>query len=51
MKTLALKELDGILAEWPFYMERAIELAASVFNATPNPRVGCVIVKLSLIHI
>lgn len=45
MKTLALKELDGVLAEWPFYMERAIELAASVFNATPNPRVGCVIVK------
>ena len=45
MKTLALKELDGVLAEWPFYMERAIGLAASVFNATPNPRVGCVIVK------
>jgi len=45
MKTLALKELDGLLAEWPFYMERAIELASSVFNATPNPRVGCVIVK------
>ena len=49
MKTLALKELDGLLAEWPFHMERAIELAASVFNATPNPRVGCVIVKEGVI--
>ena len=45
MKTLTLKELDGELAEWPFYMDKAIGLAASVFNATPNPRVGCVIVK------
>ena len=45
MKTLALKELDGVLAKWPLYMKRAIELATSVFNATPNPRVGCVIVK------
>ena len=45
MKTLTLKELDGELAEWPFYMDKAIGLATSVFNATPNPRVGCVIVK------
>ena len=30
MKTLTLKELDE-LAEWPFYMDEAIGLAASVF--------------------
>ena len=45
MKTLTLTDLDGELVEWPSYMDKAIGLAASVFNATPNPRVGCVIVK------
>lgn len=45
MKTLTLKELDGELVKWPAYMDKAIGLASSVFNATPNPRVGCVIVK------
>ena len=28
-----------------YYMQRAIELAQSVLTATPNPRVGCVIVR------
>ena len=45
MQTLRNTELDGQQASWPQYMRRAIELAASVFTAAPNPRVGCVIVK------
>ncbi|MED5385413.1 MAG: bifunctional diaminohydroxyphosphoribosylaminopyrimidine deaminase/5-amino-6-(5-phosphoribosylamino)uracil reductase RibD, partial [Pseudomonadota bacterium] len=31
--------------DWPTYMRRAIELSCSVWTATPNPRVGCVIAK------
>ena len=45
MQTLRNTELDVQQAAWPQYMQRAIELAASVFTAAPNPRVGCVIVK------
>ena len=50
MKTLTLKELDGELAEWPSIWMLLTGLAASVFNATPNPRVGCVIVKDGVGH-
>ena len=45
MQTLRNTELDVQQAAWPQYMQRAIELAAAVFTAAPNPRVGCVIVK------
>ncbi len=44
MQTLRNTELDALQAAWPQHMQRAIQLAASVFSAAPNPRVGCVIV-------
>ena len=45
MKILTSQQLIGSFADWPLHMQRSIELAATVFNTTPNPRVGCVIVK------
>jgi diaminohydroxyphosphoribosylaminopyrimidine deaminase / 5-amino-6-(5-phosphoribosylamino)uracil reductase len=45
MKTLANTQLSDDFIDWPVYMARAIEIAAPVINAHPNPRVGCVIVK------
>ena len=45
MKILTSQQLIGSFADWPSHMQRSIELAATVFNTTPNPRVGCVIVK------
>jgi len=44
MQTLRNIELDALQTAWPQHMQRAIQLAASVFSAAPNPRVGCVIV-------
>ena len=44
MQTLRNSELDAQQTAWPQHMQRAIQLAASVFSAAPNPRVGCVIV-------
>lgn len=44
MQTLHNSELDAQKTAWPQHMQRAIQLAASVFSAAPNPRVGCVIV-------
>ena len=44
MQTLRNTELDALQTAWPRHMRRAIQLAASVFSAAPNPRVGCVIV-------
>ena len=44
MQTLRNSELDAQKTAWPQHMQRAIQLAASVFSAAPNPRVGCVIV-------
>lgn len=44
MQTLRNTELDAPQTAWPQHMQRAIQLAASVFSAAPNPRVGCVIV-------
>ena len=44
MQTLRNIELDAPRKAWPQHMQRAIQLAASVFSAAPNPRVGCVIV-------
>lgn len=45
MKTLANSQLGDEFIDWPVYMARAIEIAANVINANPNPRVGCVLVK------
>jgi len=46
MKTLAPAELtQKEFVDWPIYMSRAIELAGRVISTTPNPRVGCVLVK------
>ena len=44
MQTLRNTELDALQTAWPQHMQHAIQLAASVFSAAPNPRVGCVIV-------
>ena len=45
MKTLENLQKDKSVLEWPVYMRRAIDLAGIVLSATPNPRVGCVIVN------
>ena len=45
MKTLENLQKDKSILEWPVYMRRAIDLAGIVLSATPNPRVGCVIVN------
>ena len=45
MKTLTSQQLDGAYSGWACYMRRALDIAANVFNTSPNPRVGCVIVK------
>ena len=45
MQALSNQQLDPAIIEWPVYMQRALDLAANVLCATPNPRVGCVILK------
>ena len=45
MKSVTNTQLDTTVLDWPTYMRRAIELSCSVWTATPNPRVGCVIIK------
>ena len=45
MKSVTNTQLDMTVLDWPTYMRRAIELSCSVWTATPNPRVGCVITK------
>ena len=45
MKSVTNTQLDTTVLDWPTYMRRAIELSCSVWTATPNPRVGCVITK------
>ena len=45
MKSVPNTQLDTVVADWPIHMQRAIELSSRVWTATPNPRVGCVIVK------
>ena len=45
MQTLSNNELSEENIDWPVNMRRAIELAGRVITATPNPRVGCVLVK------
>jgi diaminohydroxyphosphoribosylaminopyrimidine deaminase/5-amino-6-(5-phosphoribosylamino)uracil reductase len=45
MKTLTTHQLTGAFDGWAAYMQRALDLAANVFNTAPNPRVGCLIVK------
>ena len=45
MKTLENLQKDKSVLEWPVYMRRAIDLAGIVLSATPNPRVGCVIIN------
>ena len=45
MQTLSNNELNEANIDWPVNMRRAIELACNVITATPNPRVGCVLVK------
>ena len=45
MKSVTNTQLDTTVLDWPTYMRRDIELSCSVWTATPNPRVGCVIIK------
>ena len=45
MKSLSNSKLDATIIDWPVHMQRAIDLAESVWTATPNPRVGCVLTK------
>lgn len=49
MKTFSNNELDADIIDWPVYMQRAFDLACNVISASPNPRVGCVLVKEKLI--
>ncbi len=44
MKKIRNDELDPAIIDWPVYMRRAIDLAGNSINASPNPRVGCVLV-------
>ena len=45
MKSISNSSLDATIIDWPVHMQRAIDLAQRVRTATPNPRVGCVLVK------
>lgn len=45
MKKISNNKLDESILNWPIYMQRALDLACNVLNTTPNPRVGCVLVK------
>jgi diaminohydroxyphosphoribosylaminopyrimidine deaminase / 5-amino-6-(5-phosphoribosylamino)uracil reductase len=45
MKSLTNLQLDRSVIDWPVYMGRALQLAQNVLTATPNPRVGCVLVE------
>lgn len=45
MKSLRNSELEASVIDWPVHMQRALDLARHVITATPNPRVGCVLVK------
>lgn len=45
MKIFSNNELDSEIIDWPVYMQKALDLAGNVLSASPNPRVGCVIVK------
>lgn len=44
MRKFRNDELDPTIIDWPVYMRRAIDLAGNVITASPNPRVGCVLV-------
>lgn len=44
MNKLRNDELDSTNRDWAMYMRRAIDLAKNSINASPNPRVGCVLV-------
>ncbi|PCJ26837.1 MAG: riboflavin biosynthesis protein RibD [SAR86 cluster bacterium] len=45
MKILSNNDLDADILDWPVYMGQALELARNVIGTSPNPRVGCVLVK------
>lgn len=45
MKKISNSELSAEIIDWPVYMQHALDLACNVLSASPNPRVGCVIVK------
>lgn len=45
MQVYSNSTLTPEIVDWPVYMRRALALAGTVISASPNPRVGCVIVK------
>jgi diaminohydroxyphosphoribosylaminopyrimidine deaminase / 5-amino-6-(5-phosphoribosylamino)uracil reductase len=45
MKSLPNNELGADQYDWPVHMQQALDLAANVISAAPNPRVGCVLVS------
>lgn len=45
MKKIRNDELEPEIIDWPVYMRRAIDLAGNAINTSPNPKVGCVLVK------
>lgn len=45
MQRLSSSQLGSEFIDWPVYMRCALDLAVTVINTSPNPRVGCVIVK------
>lgn len=45
MNILRNTDLDAHIIDWPVHMQRALDLARHVLTATPNPRVGCVLLK------
>ena len=45
MEQISNSQLQDSRQQWPALMGRAMELAARVLSAHPNPRVGCVLEK------
>jgi len=45
MQAYSNNALSAEIIDWPVHMRRALQLAANIITATPNPRVGCVIIK------
>ncbi len=43
MKILPNNKLGADQSDWPVHLQQALDLAASVITAVPNPRVGCVL--------
>ena len=45
MEYVQSTDLKPSCIDWPVHMQRALDLAETVLTASPNPRVGCVLVR------